>query len=1077
MSRLLALLLLSAAIAPSMLHAACTNPAAVEGEQVYNTDYATMQFCDGTNWISMAASGSATVELDPKVGALTASNFCKANAGATQVICSTPAISLTTDITGNLPITRLNNGTAASASTFWRGDGTWATAGAAAAGVSGAVQFSNGTALSSDAATFFWDNATKRLGIGTTAPAVTLHLATDAGGSLRLERTNGTYPSKWDIVPAQSASHDLAFVDRIASATRLTIDTSGNVGIGTTAPTAKLHVAGHINILGTGIGNAIALTLGRDNPTSEAALAISHVTNAWALGSAAGDFVLRTTASSAKMLFDTSGGTTTPAIVVGANNGNVGIGTTAPSSALDLNGAQTFRGMGAPAVSPAGTGRMYFDSTANVFKVSQNGGAYTTLGGGGALSALTDVALASPANGHVLTYNGTQWVNAAPGAAMTTTTMAANWPDAIICYGATGQTVLHHSYWNSVGGTHTYITGFTNSTPAENLRVVFNSTGVWSSVGNAASWAGWYETNCNSAASTITTFYAAGRAFNFIGSSLASAAAPAGGIQFNNGAGVLAGDTALIWDNTNKRLGIGTAAPSSMLHVTGNSKIETGVLDLDSGYSIRWGGAASGIYGGSGVADMVFTVGSIERFRVNGSSGNVGIGTTAPASKLDVAGNIATTGSLSFNRTTSNFQTLNFNNSDGNDFYIDAYGGRLRFHEASPSNTERMSILAGGNVGIGTTNPLRKLQLEGAAAYIGMGLSNTNAGGRWWELLASDSSGGVNGGLTFYDRTATAHRMVISSTGNVGVGTATPGAMLDVNGNAHIRGSSLTIGANNAVNAVINSDDEMYFNIDSSNDSSGQNFYFATNRAGISGGKLLMRIEGETGNVGIGTTAPTRNLEVSANNASRLRLSTANAPTVYYLDIESNYDAANTINLYGTNGINLIKYIFSNNSLSLMPASGNVGIGTTSPSGRLHVNGAVYFQGLSAGSSGYYLCQDSATNQVTRGGSCSLSDIRLKRDVAPLPNALSAISTLRGVSFNWKDPGRASTDGPQIGLIAQDVEKVYPQAVLNNEDGTKGLNYDALMGPMVEAIKELKAANDQLQRRVRTLEGLNGIRK
>lgn len=295
--------------------------------------------------------------------------------------------------------------------------------------------------------------------------------------------------------------------------------------------------------------------------------------------------------------------------------------------------------------------------------------------------------------------------------------------------------------------------------------------------------------------------------------------------QWSNGA-----SSAIYYNAGN--VGIGTVAPSAKLHVTGSSKIDTGVLDLDPGYSIRWGGASSGIYGGSGVSDMVFTVGSSERFRVNGSSGNVGIGTTAP---------------------------------------------------------------------------LRNIQMEGTTAYVGMGIRNLNTGGRWWELLASDASGGLNGGLSFYDRTASLHRMVID-------------------------------------------------------------------------------------------------------------------------------------------------------------ASGNVGVGTNVPAGKLHVNGGVYFQGLSGASSGYYLCQDSATNQVTRGGSCSLSDIRLKRDVAPLPNALSAINTLRGVSFNWKDAGRASTNGPQIGLIAQDVEKVYPQAVVNNEDGTKGLNYDALMGPMVEAIKELKISNDNIRK-------------
>ena len=58
---------------------------------------------------------------------------------------------------------------------------------------------------------------------------------------------------------------------------------------------------------------------------------------------------------------------------------------------------------------------------------------------------------------------------------------------------------------------------------------------------------------------------------------------------------------------------------------------------------------------------------------------------------------------------------------------------------------------------------------------------------------------------------------------------------------------------------------------------------------------------------------------------------------------------------------------------------------------------------------------------------------------------------LRGVSFNWKDNGK-----PSYGLIAQEVEEIIPEVIDTGEDGTKTLNYDALIGFLVEAIKELK---------------------
>ncbi|MBE3126212.1 MAG: hypothetical protein IMZ57_11220, partial [Acidobacteria bacterium] len=74
------------------------------------------------------------------------------------------------------------------------------------------------------------------IGIGAASPGAKLHLASDAGGNLRLERTNAIYLSKWDIVPAQNAAGDLSFVDRLSGdATRLTILASGAVLIGATA--------------------------------------------------------------------------------------------------------------------------------------------------------------------------------------------------------------------------------------------------------------------------------------------------------------------------------------------------------------------------------------------------------------------------------------------------------------------------------------------------------------------------------------------------------------------------------------------------------------------------------------------------------------------------------------------------------------------------------------------------------------------------------------------------------------------------------------------------------------------------
>jgi len=84
--------------------------------------------------------------------------------------------------------------------------------------------------------------------------------------------------------------------------------------------------------------------------------------------------------TSAALVFSTAGatgpGSATEKMRI-SSTGNVGIGATLPSSALDLNGAFTIEGIAAPSVSPAGQGRMYYDSTSNSLKLSINGGAYS----------------------------------------------------------------------------------------------------------------------------------------------------------------------------------------------------------------------------------------------------------------------------------------------------------------------------------------------------------------------------------------------------------------------------------------------------------------------------------------------------------------------------------------------------------------------------------------------------------------------------------------------------------------------------------------------------------------------------
>ncbi|MBI3322170.1 MAG: tail fiber domain-containing protein [Candidatus Omnitrophica bacterium] len=97
------------------------------------------------------------------------------------------------------------------------------------------------------------------------------------------------------------------------------------------------------------------------------------------------------------------------------------------------------------------------------------------------------------------------------------------------------------------------------------------------------------------------------------------------------------------------------------------------------------------------------------------------------------------------------------------------------------------------------------------------------------------------------------------------------------------------------------------------------------------------------------------------------------------------------------------------------------------------------------------------------------SDVRLKDGIATIPNALDRVVQLRGVNFRWKEP-RKGESGVRMGVIAQEVEPVFPELVSVSPDGVRYVAYPEMSGALIEAIKELKAQNDALAERVEALE-------
>ena len=132
--------------------------------------------------------------------------------------------------------------------------------------------------------------------------------------------------------------------------------------------------------------------------------------------------------------------------------------------------------------------------------------------------------------------------------------------------------------------------------------------------------------------------------------------------------------------------------------------------------------------------------------------------------------------------------------------------------------------------------------------------------------------------------------------------------------------------------------------------------------------------------------------------------------------------------------------------------------------GDLNINGSALFSGsvTSEGSGTFDGGLNSTTGVFSGTVTCqdliSLSDIKLKDNVKTVESALSNVKSIRGVTFDWKKDGTKGT-----GVIAQEVEKVLPDLVLGSSETQKAVNYNGLIGVLIEAVKELSKEVEELK--------------
>jgi hypothetical protein len=314
--------------------------------------------------------------------------------------------------------------------------------------------------------------------------------------------------------------------------------------------------------------------------------------------------------------------------------------------------------------------------------------------------------------------------------------------------------------------------------------------------------------------------------------------------------------------------------------------------------------------------------------------------------------------------------------------------------------------------------------------------------------------------------------MIITGTGNVGIGTTSPGARLDVlsSGQVSIFRSSNT---NLYVTYRANGTDVGYIGNGIGTISGGSatdfgfqsinNTVFSTGGAGVE----RMRIT-SGGNVGIGTTSPLSRIQSQIeSSSSALMLVNASGGGGAYVDLDFNTytpyqagyanpgatirvidDGAYSGNItFRTKGASI--GAAQTERMRIEASTGNLGIGTSSPSYKLHVEGNT--SGISI-----YASHDIA----------AFSDITVKKDVQKIENAIDKVKELNGYTYVRTDD---ETGTRRAGVIAQEVQKVLPEVVSANPDGTLNVAYSNMIALLIEGMKEQQATIEKLQSEINEL--------
>ncbi len=478
-------------------------------------------------------------------------------------------------------------------------------------------------------------------------------------------------------------------------------------------------------------------------------------------------------------------------------------------------------------------------------------------------------------------------------------------------------------------------------------------------------------------------------------------------------------------DNSGNVL-IGTSTNLGVLTVKAPSSDDNDIITItedgtNQAFSINSNFAGAGSTGNNITLDSYWT-NDIITFQ---GDGNVGIGTASPSSPNSID------------------RFLHIHDADHSSLVL---SDDQNTWEIVSNNTftirdgtdTRLNIDLSGNVGIGTTSPTDKLEVNGITAYPNLRFrssSNTSRYMRVGMLDATQHCIEANGSSAYLNfKTGGSERMRIASNGTVGIGTTSPSYLLDLRSSADadtplFRINNTSTGSSAAARLYMTADGNNFSLYNYGDGTGNANETRFRSSAGGSyftfapGSSEKMRID-SSGNVGMG---------IVSQSGVKLYVDAPSSTHAGVFRVDSAAYASIICDNQASSGTRFFTSFRIDNSIV-----GNI---------------------TSTGSSTTY-----ATS----------SDYRLKENIQPLENGLERLNQLKPVKFNWIEDGKE-----EEGFIAHEVSEIFSDAVVGekdavNEDGSidgQTMDYGRITPLLVKAIQEQQEQIEQLKTEIQTLKG------